>query len=203
MRRTKEDAEKTRELILKTAADLFSEKGVARTTLLDIARAAHLTRGAIYWHFQNKLEIFDALYERLHQPFIQMILEDMNEDHPEPLGQLRDLCIKLFLDLRDNREKRQMIKLFLIKCDYEGELAPYKKKHRAQKKEGLALFNRYFDRARARGILMGSVPSDLLTLSLNCYMKGILFEYLDDPDTFDMTLMAPRLMTQFFDGLHV
>jgi hypothetical protein len=50
---------------------------------------------------------------------------------------------------------------------------------------------------------MESVPSDLLTLSLNCYMKGILFEYLDDPDAFDMTLMAPRLMTQFFDGLHV
>jgi AcrR family transcriptional regulator len=136
MRRTKEDAEKTRELILKTAADLFSEKGVVRTTLLDIARVAHLTRGAIYWHFQNKLEIFDALYERLHQPFVQMILEDMNEDHPEPLGQLRDLCIKLFLDLRDNREKRQMIKLFLIKCDYEGELAPYKKSTAPKRKRG-------------------------------------------------------------------
>jgi hypothetical protein len=40
---------------------VFLERGVSRATLDEIARAAGVTRGAIYWHFRDKLEIFVAL----------------------------------------------------------------------------------------------------------------------------------------------
>jgi TetR/AcrR family acrAB operon transcriptional repressor len=66
MRKTKEEAQKTREDLLKAAALVFSDKGVARSTLAEIAKAAGVTRGAIYWHFENKAEIFDALHDRMH-----------------------------------------------------------------------------------------------------------------------------------------
>lgn len=52
-RKTREEAEQTRYLLLDTAEQLFSEKGVSKTTLADIASAAGLTRGAVYWHLTS------------------------------------------------------------------------------------------------------------------------------------------------------
>ena len=52
-RKTKEDALITRDLILDAAERVFLRRGVARTALQEIAEEANLTRGAIYWHFQN------------------------------------------------------------------------------------------------------------------------------------------------------
>ena len=133
MRRTKEESEETKNTILNTAMELFSRKGFSRTTLGEIAKIARVTRGAIYWHFKDKTEIFASLYERLHQPCVDMILQDISKEHPEPLIQLQDICIKLLLGLENDPQKRQVQTLFLIKSDYSGELKVYKKKH-AEKK---------------------------------------------------------------------
>lgn len=62
-RRTKEEAEATRESVLTAALDLFSEKGYSRTTFSDIAKRIEMTRGAIYWHFDNKPALLAALMD--------------------------------------------------------------------------------------------------------------------------------------------
>ena len=64
VRRTKDAALETRAHILDTAEEVFQKKGVSSTSLDDIARAAGVTRGAIYWHFKNKADLFDALMQR-------------------------------------------------------------------------------------------------------------------------------------------
>ena len=68
VRRTKEEALETRDRILDTAEQVFSERGVARTSLADIADAAGVTRGAIYWHFKNKGDLFSAMLDRVALP---------------------------------------------------------------------------------------------------------------------------------------
>jgi hypothetical protein len=60
-RKTKEEADKTRHLLLDAAEHLFWEQGVSKTTLASIAEYAGLTRGAIYWHFDNKADLFNAM----------------------------------------------------------------------------------------------------------------------------------------------
>lgn len=201
MRKTKEEAQKTREDILNAAVSLFSQKGVQKTTLEEIARAANVTRGAIYWHFKNKIEIFEALHERLHRPLIEMVLEDIGKDHPEPLIQLEELCIELLLDVAHNEQKRQALTLFLIKCDYAGELAPYKKKHLEKKAETMKLFRGYFDKAKKMGKIPADADTEILTLAYHCFIKGILFERLNNPDNFDMQKKAPELVRLFFQKL--
>lgn len=198
MRRTKEDAEKTREDILNAAIRIFSEKGVARSTLEEIAKSAGVTRGAVYWHFDNKTQIFDALHEWLHRPFIGMILEDLEKNHPEPLVQLCDLWTKLLIDLDQDDQKKQAFILFMRKCNYSGDLAPYKEKHKEKKAESTRLFQRYFEKAKKAGKLKSDADPALLTQGMSCYMKGILFEYLDDPEKFDMKTKAPALVRLFF-----
>lgn len=73
MRRTKEDAEETRQKLLHSALEVFGEKGFAATRLSEIAAAAGVTRGAIYWHFKNKEELFLELVRSRINPFIQVV----------------------------------------------------------------------------------------------------------------------------------
>ncbi len=62
-RRTKEEAEETRQQILETALDVFSRKGYSRTTFVDIAEHIGLTKGAVYWHFKTKTDLLVSLIE--------------------------------------------------------------------------------------------------------------------------------------------
>jgi AcrR family transcriptional regulator len=53
----------TRKQILDASLRLFSEKGFARTSVRDIAQAAGITDAAIYYHFDSKRDLFDALID--------------------------------------------------------------------------------------------------------------------------------------------
>ena len=65
VRKTKEEAQETRNAILDAAEVVFQKQGVSRTSLAEIAAAAGVTRGAIYWHFKNKEDVFNAMIERI------------------------------------------------------------------------------------------------------------------------------------------
>src|SRR5438105_12336246 len=86
VRRTKEEAQATRNRILDTAEMAFHEHGVSRTSLQDIAAAAGVTRGAIYWHFRDKGELFNAMMERVVLP-----LEGQSaHEGDDPLAAMRE-----------------------------------------------------------------------------------------------------------------
>jgi AcrR family transcriptional regulator len=57
-------AEQRREEILRAAEACFNERGYHETTIDDIAARAGLSKGAIYWHFPGKRELFLALFDR-------------------------------------------------------------------------------------------------------------------------------------------
>ena len=71
-RKTKAEAAATREALLDAAEEVFLEKGVARTSLEQIARHAGMTRGAVYWHFKNKADLFQAMLGRVRMPFQEL-----------------------------------------------------------------------------------------------------------------------------------
>ncbi|TVP53516.1 MAG: TetR family transcriptional regulator [Halomonadaceae bacterium] len=73
MRRTKEEAEKTRHDIIKAALTLFSQQGYSNTTLAMIAREAGFSRGPIYWHFQNKEDLYEAVLAYSQEPLDALV----------------------------------------------------------------------------------------------------------------------------------
>ena len=89
MSRRKADAERTRETILDAAETTFLAQGVSRTTLAHIAEAAGVTRGAIYWHFEDKAAVFDALLERVRIP-----LDEIVDDTTQRLGATPGACLR-------------------------------------------------------------------------------------------------------------
>ncbi|MCB1604803.1 MAG: TetR family transcriptional regulator [Xanthomonadales bacterium] len=201
MRKTKEQAQKTKETILMAALDCFSKKGYFNTSLDDIARSASVTRGAVYWHFKNKPEIFDALHDSLHQPFIQMITQDLEKSDDHPLKQLEHLVIFMLKNLESNQTKKRTLRLF-YQCDYSGDLLQFKQKHQDKKISSLELLSYYFERAQKKGQLTEEANPDILTLTLHCFLRGILYEYLIGSDLISMENHAHLLVTQLFKGLN-
>ncbi|UTH73622.1 TetR family transcriptional regulator [Chromobacterium sp. IIBBL 290-4] len=63
-RKTKEDSQKTRDAILDGAEQVFLAKGIANATMADIADAAQVSRGAVYGHYENKLQVCQAMIDR-------------------------------------------------------------------------------------------------------------------------------------------
>jgi AcrR family transcriptional regulator len=63
--RREEYAETTREALLEAARVLFVADGYGQAGVEAIARAARVTRGAFYHHFEDKAALFEALVERL------------------------------------------------------------------------------------------------------------------------------------------
>ena len=122
MRRTKAEAEKTREAIITASIEVFLERGVTRATLDEIARAAGVTRGAIYWHFRDKLEIFLALERRANLPNKELgerlkarLAADPRLD---PLDELADTIREGLQSFEANLERRSILTILWTRCEY-------------------------------------------------------------------------------------
>jgi len=61
------NSQATIETILSVSAKLFLEKGFDKTSMMDIAKTAGISKGAIYHHFQSKDEIIKSVTERQSQ----------------------------------------------------------------------------------------------------------------------------------------
>lgn len=113
MKRTKENADVTRQQLMESALRVFSEKGYAATRLSEIAVAANVTRGAIYHHFGNKKELFIALFKDRSDPYFEIVSEILGSDLPslEKIQKLITTLLKKFegdkLFQADNRLRMQ------------------------------------------------------------------------------------------------
>lgn len=73
---------KTREKLIEVARQLFVHKGVAKTTMNDIANASDKGRRTIYTYFRNKKEIYDAVLESESETLVTAMRDIVNADAP-------------------------------------------------------------------------------------------------------------------------
>jgi AcrR family transcriptional regulator len=201
VRKTKEEAQNTRKNILIAALDVFYVKGVGHSSLEDIAEAAGVTRGAVYWHFKNKADIFNALHTEIHMYFISRLMGTQAKNNQKPLEQLVALCIDSLEDIQKDLHKKKFFTVFFLKCDYAGDLAALLPVQNAHNAESLEIIEGFFERAIAQGQLHKNSNARLLAAALFCYMGGIIHEYLRDPDFIDLKTMARPMIELYFKNL--
>ncbi len=107
-RRTKEDAEATRQQILDSAEHVFAAKGVAHTTMADIAADAGVSRGALYWHFTSKTDIFHAMFIRQHDANKVVCAAARNPEEADPLAQMRSILSHFLRKVVDDPQQRRV-----------------------------------------------------------------------------------------------
>jgi AcrR family transcriptional regulator len=86
--RMAERVEETREALIAAARSLFAERGFADVATEEIVRAARLTRGALYHHFDGKEDLFRAVYERVEQELVERVAANA-ASAADPLQALR------------------------------------------------------------------------------------------------------------------
>lgn len=201
VRRTKEEAQKTRDEILTAASKVFCDNGFANSSLEDIATEANVTRGAIYWHFKNKNDIFEALHDQLRCPLVELLLRELEENHPDPISQLQQNCTKLLIELNEDDHQRRILTLFMKKSDYHGDLECCKISHDEKKAKHLNALKSYFDMAKTKSNQLQEYDSEALAQSISFFMKGIIMDFLENPENMNVRERAPLLMEIFFSGL--
>jgi TetR/AcrR family acrAB operon transcriptional repressor len=77
----------TRETIVHAAMELFAERGFHRTSIDSLSRKCRLTKGALYWHFKNKKEIFAAVVEAVRTNWLREVYSGVKAE-PRALRQL-------------------------------------------------------------------------------------------------------------------
>jgi len=68
-----ERSEETRQALITEARALFAQRGFAGVGTEEIVRAARMTRGALYHHFESKEDLFRAVYEEVERELVERI----------------------------------------------------------------------------------------------------------------------------------
>lgn len=97
-RKTIEESKMTRKKIIDCAYRLFTRRGFERTSLTDVAKYAGITRGGVYWHFENKENLLTAVIEEteLKHGYMNLLLEAGLPDESDPLNKLKQ-CINVMV----------------------------------------------------------------------------------------------------------
>lgn len=201
VRRTKAEAESTRAAILDAAEVLFFQHGVSRTTLEKIAVAANVTRGAIYWHFENKADLFDAMLERVRLPFQTMLAELDNDTNAEPFTRLQHLFTNGLQLIASSEQKQRVLTIVFHRCEYIDELNPAVTKQDDLDEQTVAVMQRAFERAAAAGTLRDGVSPKLAAHAMHMYVGGIISNFLLRPQQCDLQQHAPALINTMLQGL--
>lgn len=93
--------EATRDAILRCATGRFARDGLEGTTLLDIATAAGLSKGAVTHHFSSKDDLLDAVVLRCAESLAGSLLPPLGEGATRTLRSLADAVSHAWSDDRD------------------------------------------------------------------------------------------------------
>lgn len=124
MRRKKEAAETTKEDILKAAKDVFSRKGYTAASLADIAAQAGITKGAIYWHFDNKSELYQQVLVRGFTGYYELMAGILTSDMP-PLEKIKKAMTEVLVAFERDEEYRASVGLLLFNTEATGDMQPF------------------------------------------------------------------------------
>ncbi|WP_322014963.1 TetR family transcriptional regulator [Paraburkholderia sp. J12] len=200
-RRTKEEALETRSKILDAAEHVFFEKGVSRTTLADIAQAAGVTRGAIYWHFENKGDVFTAMFDRVVLPLDELKAATVDPSEPDPLGRIRDLCVLCLRDTASDARRRRVFEILFLKCEFVEEMGPVMARHQSNMREGLASIEEGLRNAMSKGQLPADLDAARGARIVHSFVTGMLHDMAILPDVFDVATYATRHVEAMLDML--
>lgn len=185
MRRTKADAEKTRQDILRAALTLFCRNGYSKTTLAMIGAEAGYSRGPIYWHFRNKDDLYHAVLGYSQNPLNQLV-QDAQQSSLPPL-QAIDVFVRRWLDLLvEDDWFRQSFEILLNKTELTESMIVTLNRERALTQSVVDCLATLLAKAQDQGQIPSTQSPRELSLLVYTQLMGITQSWLFAPDLFDL-----------------
>jgi len=202
-RRTRKEALETRDRILDAAERVFSRRGVSRTSLDDVARAAGVTRGAIYWHFKDKADLFGAMLGRVTLPMEEMVQRAGDGTADDPLAPVRECAVGVLRKTTDDPRARRVFDVVAHKCEYVDEMAAVRRRLNGMRANCLKRLESGFRDAVRCGVLPAGVDPRAAAVGLHALVDGLITNWLIDPKYFPLAREAGRMVDQYLAGLGV
>ncbi|QHE76109.1 TetR family transcriptional regulator [Hydrogenophaga sp. PBL-H3] len=203
VRRTKADALVTRNTLLDAAEHLFQANGVSRTSLNDIATAAGTTRGAIYWHFKDKADLFNAMMERVTMPLEGTLActARLIETAADPLLALRDSMMNALRQTATDEQTRRVFEVATHKVEYVTEMQAVRDRHLRVRNQCVAMTEQALREAVRREDIRLAMPLPTAALGLHVILDGLIQNWLLDPGAFDLEESGRHSVDTFLAGL--
>lgn len=194
VRRTRAEAEQTRLAILDAARRTFLERGVTHTTIGDIAQAAGVTRGAVYWHFSNKLELFLALRNSVTLPLLDKGYEKLQLTGSDPLAGIESLLHGLACQVVNDPHTRDTYAVIHCRCEFTDELRPLLDEINLTAEQFTRTLEAVYRKAARMGQLRTDVRPVIAALETYAFITGLVRSLVTGMRTKDLHRHTRRLI---------
>lgn len=196
VRKTKEEAERTRKEIIQAARRVFHECGVSRSTLEKIAKAAGVTRGAVYWHFKDKAELFFAMREDVFAPMIERTDAFLLSDQfANPLDAIEGSIQEFFHVLEDSPIVREVFEIMISRCEYVDEFTFVREEVGRPAQSFLTKIESVYLQAAAKGKLRPGLEPLATARDTWAFTSGLLHLLLNCQKGSDLPQRVPEMIT--------
>ena len=169
-------APQSQDRILETAMHLFSSQGYINTSVAQVAREAQVSKGLVFWHFENKEALFHTAVRRTLEPYVINVLDDLAG--LSELDQVKRLIDEYYAFVWQNlRSVRFLLSMVLHE---ETRIADLTKRISELPRVYCDLFADIISRARQQGTVRADVDPTLHAGLIMSGLHGILIEGLMD-----------------------
>ena len=196
-----EQPRETRERILQSAMQVFVQKGWQKASLDEIAAAAGMTKGAIYWHFRNKHDLFFALLDaRLQRDTSPVPAEIRQAIDRAGQGDTLEAVSELFgIAWKRCASDRDWPRLYMEVLSQAGD-PEVSRRLQAMYRHLWDMSAGFVRTMQAGGLTRPDIPPDTLAVLWCAIFDGIVFAALADP-ALDVEQMARRLIPLIWHGI--
>ncbi|EEO26900.1 TetR family transcriptional regulator [Oxalobacter paraformigenes] len=196
---SKKKTQDTRDRILDAAEDVFNNRGYSSTTLNEIAEAAGVTRGAIYWHFKNKDDLFEAMCSRVREPLKEMVRKTADKDTEDPIDQLSKTHESIMREVIGNSHYRKVLNILFHKCEFTKDTDQIVIQQKEWNTYSKNLIQTILVNAQKKKQLPPDLDIVLASNLLSFVFKGLLADWLFMPDSFDLIENARKVNNAIFE----
>lgn len=160
--------------------------------LAEIAKAAGVTRGAIYWHFKNKSDLFSEIWELSESSIGELETEYQAKFPDDPLSVLREILVHLLESTVTEERRRLLMEIIFHKCEFVGEMTIVQQ---AQRNICLESYDR-IEQTLAHCIHSKMLPANLITRRAAVIMRAMISGLMEN-----WLLLHNRLISKRSAGL--
>jgi TetR/AcrR family acrAB operon transcriptional repressor len=202
MRKTKAATDETRQAILAAALQVFSQRGYAATRLDDVGLAAGVTRGAVYWHFKTKAELYTVIVSEAYAQ-LDAVLTAAWQNASTFTERVRRLIEGYFQYAQENVAFRAVLEISLFKTEVTEELAEGLRQKKAGVRASLAGLSQLISGGQMAGEFRRDLNPERAALSCLSLLYGTVELWLVDDTAFSLGEAASDLAALFLQSILV
>jgi len=191
----------TRSRIVRSAEIVFSTYGYERSSLDKVAEHAGLSKGAVYWHFSSKHELFVHVLEKVYDEQIRALPVQMEHvlASEDPVHTFMQWLETQFLCLAEADGRAKLLMYFLV-SELDAEVKRSVQQLHAKFLDTVAV---HIYEMQQKRLVSDEVDARALAAMLDSLLKGVLIEWLLDPSPGSLATLTRTISTIWWRGAAV